>query len=185
MTSIAVVLGGELTRRTPAGAWSDRLATFAFLMPSSVIGVGLIAAWNRESTAWLYGTFAVLVLGFVARYSAVAIRAYAAALTQVPVSLDDAARVAGVSYAGRMGLRLRMTSRAVVGTFLLALIFALRDLETAVLYYPPGGQPLTVRIFTLEANGPPSVVAALAVLHVALTLAALALGAQLLRRAKA
>jgi iron(III) transport system permease protein len=79
---------------------------------------------------------------------------------------------------------LRATPRGIAGTFLLALIFALRDLETAVLYYPPGRQPLTVRIFTLEANGPPGVVAALAVLHVALTLAALALGAVLLRRRK-
>jgi iron(III) transport system permease protein len=184
MTFVAVILGGELARLSPAGAWSDRVSTLAFLMPSSVLGVGLIAAWNRESTAWLYGTFAVLVLGFVARYAAVAIRTYAAVLTQLPASLDDAARVAGVSFIGRQGLMLRMTARGVVGTFLLALTFALRDLETAVLYYPPGGQPLTVRIFTLEANGPPHVVAALALLHVALILSTLALGVQLLRRAK-
>jgi iron(III) transport system permease protein len=184
MTFVAVILGGELARLSPAGAWSDRVSTLAFLMPSSVLGVGLIAAWNRESTAWLYGTFAVLVLGFVARYAAVAIRTYAAVLTQLPASLDDAARVAGVSFIGRQGLMLRMTARGVVGTFLLALTFALRDLETAVLYYPPGGQPLTVRIFTLEANGPPRVVAALALLHVTLILSTLALGVQLLRRAK-
>jgi iron(III) transport system permease protein len=184
MTCVAVVLGRELTGRSVVGAWSDGLCTLAFVMPSSVLGVGLVAAWNRESTAWLYGTFTVLVLGFVARYSAVAIRTHAAVLAQVPASLDDAARVAGVSYIGRLGLGLRMTARGAAGTFLLALIFALRDLETAVMYYPPGGQPLTVRIFTLEANGPPHVVAALALLQVALTLSALALGAALFRRAK-
>jgi iron(III) transport system permease protein len=58
----------------------------------------------------------------------------------------------------------------------------LRDLELSVLYYPPGGQPLTVRIFTLEANGPPSVVAALAVVHVAMTAAVLGIGGVLLKR---
>jgi iron(III) transport system permease protein len=181
MTFVALVLGDELTRRSRFGAWSDGLSTLAFLMPSSIVGVGLIAAWNREVTAWLYGTFAILVVGYVARYCAVAIRAYAAVLTQVPPSLDDAARVAGATYLSRLGLRSRMTVPGVVGTFLLALIFTLRDLETAVLFYPPGEQPLTVRIFTLEANGPPEVVAALAVLHVVLTLSALALGAQVLR----
>lgn len=185
MTFVALVLGHELTQRSRSGAWSDGFSMLAFLMPSSILGVGLIAAWNREVTAWLYGTFAILVVGYVARYCAVAIRAYAAVLIQVPASLDDAARVAGATYLSRLGLRSRMTMPGVVGTFLLALIFTLRDLETAVLFYPPGEQPLTVRIFTLEANGPPGVVAALAVLHVVLTLSALALGAQVLRGVRA
>jgi iron(III) transport system permease protein len=182
MTFVAVVLGWEVTRRSAAGALADGLSTLAFMMPSSILGVGLIVAWNRQGTVWLYGSFVILVVGFVARYCAIAIRTYAAVLTQVPASLDEAARVTGATYIHRLGLTLRMTPRGIAGTFLLALIFALRDLETAVLYYPAGGQPLTVRIFTLEANGPPGVVAALAVLHVALTLAALGLGAVLLRR---
>jgi iron(III) transport system permease protein len=182
MTFVAVVLGWEVTRRSAAGASADGLSTLAFMMPSSILGVGLIVAWNRQGTVWLYGSFVILVVGFVARYCAIAIRTYAAVLTQVPASLDEAARVTGATYIHRLGLTLRMTPRGIAGTFLLALSFALRDLETAVLYYPAGGQPLTVRIFTLEANGPPGVVAALAVLHVALTLAALGLGAVLLRR---
>jgi iron(III) transport system permease protein len=181
MTVVAVVLGREIDRRTRIGTWSDTLSTITFLMPSSILGVGIVAAWNRAATGWLYGTFAILVIGFVARYAAVAIRTYAAALTQIPPSLDEAARVAGASYLTRFGLMLGMTPRGIAGAFFLALIFALRDLETAVLYYPPGGQPLTVRLFTLEANGPPGVVAALAVLHVALTLAAVASGGLVLR----
>jgi iron(III) transport system permease protein len=176
MTVIAVVLGREIAFRTPIGAWSNTIATIAFLMPSSILGVGIVAAWNRETTGWLYGTFAILVIGFVARYGAVAIRTYAAVLTQIPTSLDEAARVAGANYLERLGLMFGMTRLGVAGIFFLALVFALRDLETAVLYYPPGGQPLTVRIFTLEANGPSDVIAALAVLHVALTLAALVSG---------
>lgn len=184
MTVVALVLGSELAKNSRAGAYSDALSTLAFLMPSSILGVGLIAAWNREGTDWLYGTSAIVVVGFVARYSAVAIRTYAAVLTQVPASLDAAARVAGVSYLGRLQLMLRTTPRGITGTFMLSMIFALRDLETAVLYYPPGGQPLTVRIFTLEANGPPGVVSALALIHVALTLMTLGFGALLLRRTK-
>jgi iron(III) transport system permease protein len=184
MTGIAVVFGSEIARRTPVGALSDALSTLAFLMPSSILAVGIVGAWNREFTGPVYGSFAIFVVGFVARYSAVAIRTYAAVLVQLPASLDEAARVAGASYLGRLALKVRMTPGGVVGTFILALIFALRDLETAVLYYPPGVQLLTLRIFTLEANGPPGVVAALAVLHVVLTLVAVALGALLLRMAK-
>jgi iron(III) transport system permease protein len=180
----AVVLGGELFRRARWGVWSDALAMLAFLMPASILGIGLIGIWNRPATSWLYGSLGIVVIGFVARYSAVALRTYAAVLVQVPASLDDAARVAGVSYIGRLALLLRMTSRGAVGTFLITLLFALRDVETAILYYPPGGQPLTVRIFTLEANGPPAVVSALAALHVGLTWVAVASGALLIRRMK-
>jgi len=66
--------------------------------------------------------------------------------------------------------------------WLLAAVFCLRDLETAVLYYPPDWQPLTVRIFTLEANGPEAVVAGLAMVQVAVTMVMLALGLLVLTR---
>jgi iron(III) transport system permease protein len=184
MTGVAVVFGNEIARRAPVGAVSDALSTLAFLMPSSILGVGMLGAWNREATGWVYGSFAILVVGFVARYSAVAIRTYAAVLVQIPASLDEAARVAGASYLQRLALKVHMTPGGVAGTFFLALVFALRDLDMAVLYYPPGGQPLTIRIFTLEANGPAGVVAALAVVHVVLTWGAVALGGLLLRMGK-
>ena len=45
----------------------------------------------------------------------------------------------------------------------------MRDVETSALLYPPGGELLTVRIFTLEANGPPSIVTALALVQVLLS----------------
>lgn len=180
--AVAMVLGAELAKGSSVGMSADWISTLGFLMPSSILGVGLIAAWNRAATSWLYASVAILVVGFVARYSAIALRTYAAVLTQVPASLDEAARVSGVGYRQRLRLLWAMTLRGIAGTFLLTLTFALRDLDTAVLYYPPGWQPLTVRIFTLEANGPPAVVAALAVVHVALTLSALAVGGCLLRR---
>jgi iron(III) transport system permease protein len=73
-------------------------------------------------------------------------------------------------------------ARGIGFAWLLALVFCLRDLEMAVLYYPAGGEPLTVRLFTLEANGPEPVVAALAVVHVVITAALLGLGGFALRR---
>jgi iron(III) transport system permease protein len=53
------------------------------------------------------------------------------------------------------------------------------------LVYPPGGETLPVRIFTLEANGPEPSVAALALFHVALTAVVLAAMAALFARREA
>ena len=185
MIGVATVLGRELAQRSRVGIWLDGVSSIAFLLPSSILGVGITLAWNTAGTAWFYGSFGILVVGFVARYSVVAIRAYAAAVAQLPASLDDAARTVSASFVQRLLLTARMASRGLVGAFILALVFALRDLETAALYYPAGGEPLTVRILTLEANGPPAVVSALALVHVAMTLAAVGGGWLLLRAVEA
>jgi iron(III) transport system permease protein len=77
---------------------------------------------------------------------------------------------------------LPLNARGVGFAWLLTLVFCLRDLETAVLFYPPGGEPLTVRIFTLEANGPEPIVAGLSVMHVGMTALVLALGSACVAR---
>ncbi len=182
MTVVALVLGRALARRDRAGIWFDGLATLAFILPSSILGVGMIRAWNHPATNWLYGSYAVLVVGFVARYSAVATRAFAAAVAQVPDSLEDAARTVGAGYLRRLLLIGQVARRGLFGAFVLGFVFALRDLETAALFYPPGGEPLTVRIFTLEANGSPAVVAGLAILHVVITFASVGVGALALKK---
>ena len=146
-------------------------------MPAPVLGVGLIAVWNRPWTQAIYGSLAILVVGFVARYTVVALRAVASVVLQRPEDLEEAAAAAGAGAFRRLSrIVLPMNAQGVAAGFLLAFLFCLRDLETAVLFYPAGREPLTVRLFTLEANGPPAVVAGLAVAQVALMAAVLALG---------
>jgi iron(III) transport system permease protein len=118
------------------------------------------------------------VIGFVARYTVVGVRAVASVVLQSPIHLEEAAAACGAG-AGRRLVRivLPVNARGVLFGWVLALVFCLRDLETAVLFYPAGREPLTVRLFTLEANGPPSVVAGLCVIQVAITLGALSIAA--------
>lgn len=178
-----VVIGHAIARRSRAARWLDALAVLTFVTPASVLGVGIIAVWNRPSTRIIYGTLAILVVGFVARYAVVGVRVFASVVAQIQVHLEEAAAAAGASYGRRLTrIVLPLGARGAAFAWLLAAVFCLRDLETAVLFYPPGQEPLTVRIFTLEANGPESLVAALALLHVAITAAALAVGLPLLRK---
>ena len=160
----------------------EGIAALAFVLPPSVLGVGLIGTWNRGPTQIVYGTIAIVAVGFVARYAVLGIRACTRAIASVPIHLDESARVFGASFWARMTrVVLPASARGVAGAWLLCFVFSLRDLETPVLFYPPGSEPLTVRIFTLEANGAPGVVAALAIIQMALTAVALGAGASLLR----
>ena len=181
MTAVGVVLGFSLAHGHATGRWLDPMAALAFILPAAILGVGIAFAWNHAATNWLYSSVGILVVAYVARYSVLATRTIAAAMAQLPRSLDDAARTIGAGYLARLWLHLGMAPRSMFGAFALALVFSLRDLETAVLLYPPGGEPLTARIFTLEANGPPGVVSALAGLHVLITFAAASVGWLLLR----
>lgn len=183
---IGLVVGHAAARRLRGAALLDTVCMLAFVTPAAVLGVGLMGLWNRPVGQAVYGSLAILVVGYVARYTVVGVRVLGCAVVQSPVHFEEAAAASGAHF-GRRLLRivLPVHLRGVVFAWLLALVFCLRDLETVVLFYPPGREPLTVRIFTLEANGPPGVVAGLSLLHVAITAAALAVGGLLLRRRRA
>ncbi len=182
---IGLIIGHALAR--PAGNRTaiagDALAVLGFLTPSAVLGIGLIATWNRPSTRLVYGSLAIVVLAFMARYAVIGVRTMAVVIAQNPPHLEQAAAVFGGGFLRRLAsIVIPGNARGMALAWILALVFCLRDLETAVLLYPAGREPLTVRIFTLEANGPEPVVAALAVIHVAVTAALLVAGGVLLLR---
>ena len=183
IAAVGLVLGHGLARDRPGSHLLDAATVLAFVTPAAVLGVGLISLWNRPATRVVYGSLAIIVIGNVARYAVVGARTIAAAIAQGPVEHEHVAAVVGAGF-GRRLLRIVVPLHrlGLVSAWLLALVFCLRDLETAVLFYPPGREPLPVRIFTLEANGPESVVAALALVQVALTAVIVASGVAVLRR---
>jgi iron(III) transport system permease protein len=106
----------------------------------------------------------------------------ASALNQIPVSLEDAARVAGASWTRRMlSVVIPLCGRGLVVSWLAAYVFCLRDLGISALVYPPGGDTLPVRTFTLMANGPPDIVAALGLFMVVMTITPLVIAAAVIR----
>jgi len=179
---IGLVLGHGLARRRTGASMLDGIAVLAFIAPAVLFGLGLIAFWNRPSLNFFYAGIGIIVAGFIGRYAVIGIRTVATVIAQTPVHLEESAAAAGAGYWRRLRhIVLPLHWRGLFAAWLLVLVFCLRDLETAVLFYPPGGEPLTVRIFTLEANGPEELVAGLAVVHTATTAAILALGALVLR----
>lgn len=167
---LGIVLGHAIGRRRPGSAFMDGIAVLSFVTPAALLGVGLVALWNRPATQPVYTSGAIVILGFSARYAFVGIRTVATGVAQSSPHTEEAAALAGAGFLRRL---VRIVApehaRAILGAWFLALVFCLRDLETAVLFYPPGREPLSVRIFTLEANGPEPVVAALAIVQILLT----------------
>ncbi len=164
---------GYLVETRALGLWwyLDSLTLFLFALPSTVIGIGLIGVWNRPFTNLVYGTPVIVVLGYVAKYLALTSRISVTQLGLIPSSMEEAAQVLGAGWLKRIASIVAPLARpGLVASWFVAYLFALRDTGITMLVYPPGHDTLPVRIYTLMANGAPSLVAALCVVMVSLTL---------------
>jgi iron(III) transport system permease protein len=158
-------------RAVPLWRGIDALALFLFTLPGAVIGVGLISLWNRPALAAVYGSAAIIILGYLAQYTVIPMRIMSGFLQQVPPSLEQAGWVSGASWF--MSLRrilLPLIWRGMIVAWLVGYVFCLRDTGISMVLYPPGSDTLPVRILTLMANGAPSLIAALCVILVVVTL---------------
>ena len=154
----------------------DTVTLLLFTLPGTVIGVGLITLWNRPVTNFVYGSVAIVILAYLAQYTALTSRIILATLGNVPQSLEEAAQMIGAPWLARiLHVVVPAALPGVIAAWLIGFIFCLRDLGASMLVYPPGQDTLPVRIYTLMANGAPNLIAALCVILVSVTLIVLAI----------
>jgi ABC-type ATPase involved in cell division/ABC-type spermidine/putrescine transport system permease subunit II len=154
------------SRALPLWRSVDALALFLFTLPGTVIGIGLISLWNRPITNAIYATPAIIILGYLAQYAILPTRMTAAILQRIPPSLEQAAQLCGASWF--MTLRhvvAPLAKRGLIGAWIIAYIFCLRDLGITLVVYPPGFDTLPVRVLTLMANGAPSLIATMSMIE--------------------
>jgi iron(III) transport system permease protein len=152
--------------RTRMGRWVDALFIVVFAVPSTIVGVGLIGLWNRPGTGVVYGTDAMFIIGYLARFVPVAALAIAAATRYVPISHEEAASVSGAGFFRTMTrIVIPQIRHGLVTAWVIAFVLAFGELGVSVLIAPPGEATLPIRIYTIIANTPPSHVAALALLQ--------------------
>ncbi|MCR5881193.1 hypothetical protein [Phenylobacterium sp. J367] len=152
--ALGVVLGLLLSRRDRAATRLDLVALLAFVATRALLGVGLAAIWNQPETVWVYQTsiiaklvgFATPVVGVCGPSPSHARRRPRRSRTPPGLRCRLSADVGG--YRGPAHWR------AIPAFRVFAMVFCLRDLETAVLYYPLRPSAAGGPRFTLEANGP-------------------------------
>jgi iron(III) transport system permease protein len=185
---VAAWLGYARARaRTRMGRWVDALFIVVFAVPSTIVGVGLIGLWNRPGAGVLYGTDAMFIVGYLARFVPVAALAIAAATRYVPMSHEEAAAVSGAGWLRTMTrIVIPQVRLGLVAAWVIAFVLAFGELGVSILIAPPGEATLPIRIYTIIANTPPSHVAALALLQTTVILIPVALlaGAVAVREAR-
>jgi iron(III) transport system permease protein len=156
---------------------ADVTCVALFSVPSTIVGVGLIAFWNRPGVlGTLYGTDAMLLFAYLARFLPVAVLGIAAACQHVPISHEEAASTAGAGWIRTMThIVVPQVSPALVAMWVVIFVLAFGELGASILVAPPGEATLPIRIYTLIANAPPAQVAALALLQAGVILTPLLL----------
>jgi iron(III) transport system permease protein len=168
LTVVGFPLGYAIQRRRLAH-WRtvDTLTILLFALPSTVIGVGLVALWNRPSGALIYGTMGLVLVGYLAQFTALTSRISVAGVSALHPSLEEAARLSGAGWLRTMWSVVGpLAARTLAVAWLVAYLFCIRDTGVTMMTYPPGGDTLPVRTFTLMANGAPSLIAALCMMMI-------------------
>jgi len=174
--TLLVILGfflGYLVQRRAQPLWQsvDALTLFLFTLPGTVIGIGLISLWNTPVTNAIYATPAIVILGYIAQYAVLPMRMTAAILQRIPPSLEYAAQLCGASWFVILrDIVVPLAKNGLIATWIIAYVFCLRDLGITMVVYPPGFDTLPVRILTLMANGAPSLISALCMILIVVTL---------------
>jgi iron(III) transport system permease protein len=177
VVSVAAWLGYARARVSGAvGHGADILLILLFAVPSTLVGVGLIGLWNRQGPIGVvYGTDAMLLLGYLARFVPVAALALAASFRYVPVSHEEAAAVSGAGWLRTVWrIVLPQIRLGLASAWVIAFVLAFGELGVSILVAPPGEATLPIRVYTIIANTPSSHVAALALVQAAVIFVPLA-----------
>jgi len=149
----------------------DTATIFLFALPGTLIGMGLILLWNTPYTNFIYATPIIILLGYIAKYTALSSRITVSTLSQISPSMEQAAQMVGAGWFRRIGcIIVPMAKRGIIAAWLIGYIVCMKDMGISMLVYPPGMDTLPVRTFTMMANGPPNIIAALCLLMVMITL---------------
>ncbi len=158
------------------GRWSKAwwlAVTLPLAIPAPLVGIGLIAVYNRPALEPLYGTLAMPVLASLARFTPLAAIVMLAQLRRIDAILFDAARVFRTTALKHWGqLILPMIVPGMLAAASITAALAASELGATLIVAPPGKMTLTMRIYNYLHYGASENVAGLCLMMVLLTLAA-------------
>jgi len=157
-----------LQERRGAGVGLSTLCQVGYAIPGTVLGLGMVGFFSG-TFPWLYATAGVVVTGYLVLFLTPALQAVKAALAQLPVSLEEAARTLGRgSLATFREVTLPLIRPGLLGGWLLVFILCMRELAATLILRPPGFDTLPVRVWIQTVDmGPEPAAAALALALVA------------------
>jgi iron(III) transport system permease protein len=163
--ALAIALG--YANRLSSGAIpraASRVATLGYAVPGTVLAVGVVTALGILDDAWrslaggeglwLQGTVVALLLGYVARFLAVAYGPIQGGFTRIRPALENAARSLGLRPREVLTrLHLPLLGAGAGTALLLVFVDVMKEMPITLMTRPFGWDTLAVRVFEMTAEG--------------------------------
>ncbi len=167
---IALVLASliayfRVKMRNKLGQASDLVATVPYATPGTVIALALIIAFSGKYGLSLYNTLAILIVAYLVKYLAFAVRTISGSLEQVDLSLEEAAQISGASWVKSFkDIVLPLVRPGLIAAWFLVFMASFHELSMTVLLYGPKTINLGVVLFELQTYSNQQAAAVLSVL---------------------
>lgn len=148
---------GWFKERKRQGFGISFLFQIGYAIPGTVLGLGMVG-FVHAFLPWLYATPFIVVIGYLVLYTTPAFQAVKAAVSQLPVSLEEAARVLGRGpFKTFLEVTLPLIRPGLLGGWILVFILSMRELAATLIVRPPGFDTLPVRvwIYTMDVGPEP------------------------------
>ena len=137
------------------------MVALGYAVPGAVIAVGILLplGWLQQHAPQLgaaglvTGTVFGVMYAYLVRFSSVALQSVEAGYTRIPASLDESARMLGVSRRRLFGeLHLPLLRRASIAAFLLVFVDAMKELPATLVLRPFDSDTLAVIAYQLARD---------------------------------
>ena len=130
------------------------LALLPYSVPGIVLAIGVILMWSGTFYLNLYNTIWIILIAYIARYVAFAMKSSSASLEQVHYSLEEAARSCGATHLESLkDITVALIRPGMIAGFFLIFLPAMRELTTSILLYGPYTRTLGVAIYSINSDG--------------------------------
>ncbi|NLV58351.1 MAG: iron ABC transporter permease [Clostridiales bacterium] len=150
---VLIVLVGMLVsyiivrKRGKVGQLIDLIVMFPYVIPGSVLGIGLIVAFNRQPIV-LTGTALIMVISYVIRKLPYTVRSGSAFLYQMDPSIEEASINLGVSPMRTFfKVTARMMLPGIMSGAILSWITCINELSSSIMLYSGKTSTIAVAIY--------------------------------------
>ncbi len=166
-----VIAYGVVRKRNRMALFLEQMAGMTYSVPGIVLALALIFYWSQPLpgvNTGLYGSYTILILGYVTRYMVVQIKNSAAAMQSMSEAAEEAALVSGSSVC-HMWLKIiipQLALPALSGSFFIFLS-AITELTMSSVMASANTRTIGLTIFNLQQAGDYSLAAAVSVVILA------------------
>jgi len=151
----------------------DTTLLIIFGIPSTVLGIGLIKFFNTPNLDFIYGSFWIIIIAYLGKFLFISHKLISNAIKEIPKSLEESAQIMGADFFTRMRkIILPSIADKLFIISLIGFIFCLGELGATILVYPAGSAVMGIKLYTIMANAPQSLISAMSLVILLVTVLA-------------